>query len=113
MDTISYEFLNDTMEDISHYKISGHTISQYSLKCEPSATLVEICSQMRSRLTSVRRIELKNKEMKKGRIAYIDVDKSIYIVEKNKSAVITAYPAQRIFVARPSSRNKLRGYKYL
>lgn len=110
MDTALLHYVDEVEYNISEFLITGHAMLQYSAKCSPGLTLIEISQQMRDKMKRVRKVEL-NKKKRPGRESFIDEDKIIYIVERDK--VITTFPNERIFIAKTIYSNKKTGKKYL
>jgi hypothetical protein len=110
MEKALLQYLDEVEYDISEFLITGHAMSQYSAKCSPGLSLIEISSQMREKMKKVRKVEL-NKKKRQDRVAFLDEDEIIYITDKDK--VITVFPNQRIFVAKTIYSNKKTGKKYL
>jgi predicted RNase H-like nuclease len=104
------QFFDEVEHDISEFLITGHAMSQYSAKCTPGLTLIELSTQMRQKMKKVRKVEL-NKKKRLDRVSYIDEDEVIYITDRDK--VITVFPNERIFIAKTVYSNKKTGKKYL
>lgn len=102
----------DELVDMSKLNISSHALMQYNLKCFPQLSMVEIIQQMRERMKNLKRVEpIINKSKYKNSNYYIDTDDIIYIVTGN--TVITTYPKERIFKAKPLITQKKGGFKWL
>lgn len=102
----------DELVDMSKLNISSHALSQYNLKCFPELSMLEIVEQMRKKLKSLKKIEpLFSKKKYKNSEYYIDEDNVIYVIANN--TIITTYPKDRIFKAKPIFSNKKTGFKWL
>ena len=114
MDEIASK-IYDELIDMSDIEISSHALSQYNMKCFPKLSLIEILTQMRQRLSSLKRVELANIDSKiknhPNSEYYIDEDEVIYVIANDK--VITTYPNKRIFIAKPLFLNKKMGRKWM
>lgn len=114
MDKIASK-IYDELIDMSDIEISSHALSQYNMKCFPKLTIIEILTQMRNRLSSLKKIDIKNIDSKSKNHPnseyYIDVDDIVYVIANEK--VITTYPNKRIFVAKPIFSNKKTGRKWM
>lgn len=104
------EIYEDDICDISNYTILGHAMAQYMNKCCPGLSLLQINQTMKNKLRTVKRVFL-NKTERKNRISYMDEDENIYIVDQNK--VVTVFPNERIFVAKPMYASKKMGNKWM
>ena len=105
----------DELIDMSNIEISSHALTQYNIKCFPKLSIIDIVVQMRKKLASLKKIEINNFEKKlknhPNSEYYIDEDDVIYVVVNDK--VITTYPNERIFVAKPMFSNKKTGNKWM
>ena len=103
----------DELVDMSNVTISSHALTQYNIKCFPSLSIIEIVEQMRDRLCSLKRIEVNNNKKKNHPNSeyYIDVDNIVYVIANNK--IITTYPNERIFIAKPIFSSRKAGKKWL
>jgi len=99
----------DGIKDLSDIAISTHAMFQYNTKCSPSLDIIDVIKTMKKKLGNVQEVELKNKEKNKHTFSnyYIDEDKNIYVVANNK--VVTTYPSERIFMAKPVYSNRKTG----
>ena len=102
----------DKLIDMSNASISSHALTQYNIKCFPAMNILDILEQMKKRLTSLKKIEVNECKRKKhpNTEYYIDEDDVVYVIANNK--VITTYPNERIFIAKPLFGKKS-GYKWL
>lgn len=96
--------------DLTNLIIEFHAMEQYGNKCFPGLSLLSIREQIHEKLKQVRKTDLGDK-MKRNRSAYIDEDNMIYIVDEHDGHVITVYPRDRIFIAKPMNRKKGQRYR--
>lgn len=102
----------DELVDMSKLNISSHALMQYNLKCFPTLSILQVAEQMRERLKRLKKVEpLKAKKKYANSEYYIDEDEIIYVVTNN--TVVTTYPNERIFQAKPFFSNKKTGFKWL
>lgn len=102
----------DELVDMSKLNISSHALMQYNLKCFPKLSMIEVAEQMRSRLTKLKKVKPSvSKKKYADSEYYIDEDDVIYIVSNN--TVVTTYPNERIFQAKPMFSSRKTGFKWL
>lgn len=102
MDKVASKIYNELI-DLSNSNITTHALMQYNTKCFPQLSFIEVVQQMREKMKSLQKVDLKtmDKKLKKypNSQYFIDVDEIIYVIKNNK--VITTYPNERIFMAKP------------
>ena len=112
MDEVA-SMIYDELVDMSNLSISSHAITQYNIKCFPLLSVIEVVEQMRRKLKYLKKIEVNDSKKKNHPDSeyYIDDDNIIYVISNNK--VITTYPNERIFKAKPLFNSKKMGRKWL
>lgn len=112
MNTVANK-IYDEVVDMSNLTISSHAIAQYSMKCFPTLSILEILEQIKNRLKALKKIDVSDSKKKKHPNSeyYIDSDDIVYVISNN--TIITTYPNERLFVAKPLFSRKKSGRKWL
>lgn len=112
MDKVA-SMIYDELVDMSNLSISSHAITQYNIKCFPFLSVIEVVEQMRRKLKGLKKIDVSDSKKKNHPNSeyYIDDDDIVYVIANNK--VITTYPNNRIFKAKPLFSSKKMGRKWL